>query len=271
MTAKAEAKVIEVSGREVALAPSGPTGMAALIAKADKLDIEKIKELRAMQREWETDEARKAFDAALSDAKAEIPVITKNRHVGFASKKQGAASTSYRHEDLGEIAKTIDPILGKYGLSYRFRIKTAINEPIVVTCIISHRLGHSEENEMSAGRDDSGNKNSIQAIGSTVTYLQRYLLKASLGLAASNDDDGQRADETVADGPINEKQLRMIQKAIVRTGSQIHLFCKAMRIESVPELPTSRFDEAMKRFREIAAKHNVDLGENEPDDEEGGQ
>lgn len=65
---------------------------------------------------------------------------------------------------------------------------------VTVTCIISHRDGHFEENTLSAGRDESGNKNSIQAVGSTLTYLQRMTLKASLGLAASDDDDGASAD-----------------------------------------------------------------------------
>ena len=49
-----------------------------------------------------------------------------------------------------------------------------------MTCVVSHRLGHSEENTLTAGRDESGNKNNIQAVGSTITYLQRYTLKAAL-------------------------------------------------------------------------------------------
>ena len=33
-------------------------------------------------------------------------------------------------------------------------------------------------------------RTAIQALGSTQTYLQRYTLKAALGLSASKDDDG---------------------------------------------------------------------------------
>jgi hypothetical protein len=80
-------------------------------------------------------------------------------------------------------------------LSYRFRTETPINGPVIVTCIVSHRDGYSEENSLSAGRDDTGNKNSLQAMGSAITYLQRYALKASLGLAAGIDDDGRTAGE----------------------------------------------------------------------------
>jgi hypothetical protein len=91
----------------------------------------------------QADQARKAFDAAMADAKAEIPPITKNRRVGFDSKKAGASRTDYKHEDMAEIARTVDPILSKHGLSYRFRTTSNPNEPIHVTCIVSHRLGYS--------------------------------------------------------------------------------------------------------------------------------
>jgi hypothetical protein len=64
---------------------------------------------------------------------------------------------------------------------------------VTVSCIISHRAGHSEENSLSARHDTSGNKNPIQALGSAVTYLQRYTLKAAVGVAAAADDDGQTA------------------------------------------------------------------------------
>lgn len=167
----------------------GATPMSMLsIAVQRGMDPATIKDLLALQKEWEANEARKAFNEALAAARAEIPVIRKNKEVDFTSTK---GRTNYRYEDLAEIARTIDPILAKHGLSYRFRTSSTPNEPVMVTCIVAHRSGHSEENTLAAGRDDSGNKNSIQAVGSTLTYLQRMTLKAALGLAASTDDDGR--------------------------------------------------------------------------------
>ncbi|MEP5450516.1 ERF family protein, partial [Roseibium sp.] len=64
---------------------------------------------------------------------------------------------------------------------------------VKVTCIIQHRAGHVEETTLMGGADQSGNKNGFQAIGSAVTYLQRYTLKAALGLSAEVDDDAQSA------------------------------------------------------------------------------
>lgn len=197
-------------------------------------DVVTLEKLLTLQERWERNEARKAFDAAMAAAKRDIPVIRKNKHVGFASKKEGGARTDYMHEDLAEIARVITPILSNHGLSYRFRTHYAPNEPVSVTCIISHEKGYSEENTLPAPPDNSGNKNSIQAIGSTVTYLQRYTLKAALGLAAAADDDGATSEQ---DGPgITDEQLATLSARIEATGTDIVTFCEYMRVEALKEL-----------------------------------
>ena len=231
-----------------------PTPMTLLDrAVAQGADITILERLMALQERWEASQARKSFDEAIASARAEIKPIAKNRHVGFDSRKPGAARTYYRHEDLAEVARTVDAALSKNGLSYRWRTTSVINEPIAVTCIISHRAGHSEENTLTAGRDDSGNKNSIQAIGSTLTYLQRYTLKAALGLAASNDDDGKATDSSA----ISDEQFDAIRKVMLDTSANEVRFCEFFAIEGVADLPAARFDEAMTMLRQAHAKREA--------------
>jgi hypothetical protein len=224
--------ISESAGQSVALTPMEMISRA--VSSGAGMDV--VEKLMDLQDRWDKSQARRAFDEALAAAKAEMPVIAKNRHVGFDSKKSGAARTDYRHEDLAEIARTVDPILGKHGLSYRFRTTSKINEPISVTCIVSHRLGHSEENTLSAGRDDSGNKNSIQAIGSTITYLQRYTLKAALGLAASNDDDGKAADEDSGPATITQEQADTLVELLEAKGKDRAKFLKWAKVERIEEI-----------------------------------
>ena len=202
--------------------------------------METLEKLMALQERWEANQARKAFDNAMAAAKAEIPTINKTREVDFTSSK---GRTNYRHEDLAEIARVVTPILAKHGLSYRFRTASPVNEPVTVTCIISHRDGHSEENTLVAGRDDSGNKNSIQGVGSTITYLQRYTLKAALGLAASNDDDGKSSEQA---GPISDEQLAQLRELIDEVQADTARLCEFFRIDSLPELPSEKHDQAVK-------------------------
>lgn len=193
---------------------------------------ETLEKLLALQERWEANQGRKAFDEAMAAAKAEIPTIRKNRTVDYTSSK---GRTHYKHEDLAEIAATVNPILGKYGLSYRFKTTNAPNEPITVTCIITHRLGYYEETTLSGPRDDSGNKNAIQQVGSTLTYLQRMTLKAALGLAASEDDDGQKSDDT-GSANITPEQVSKVLALIEETGTDIERFCKYLGVEAVPDI-----------------------------------
>lgn len=195
------------------------------------------------------DAARRAFDAAMASARAEIAPIAKNRLVSHETKTGGIKS--YRHEDLAEIARAVDPILARHGLSYRFRTSSEVNEPIRVTCIVSHRDGYSEENTLSAGRDDSGNKNSLQAIGSTITYLQRYTLKAALGLAVAHDDDGKAAG---APAPVTEEQAVTLRDWLESTGSDERVFLKHFGAESLSAFPAAKFDAAIAALKKKAGR-----------------
>lgn len=253
------------SAPATAAAPSPLEMLDRAIARG--ADISMIEKLMDFQERHEKNEARRAFDRAISAARAEIPTITKNRLVSYGH-KGGGGSTDYRHEDLAGIASTIDPILARHGLSYRYRTTSEPSEPISVTCIVSHELGHREENSLRAGRDDSGNKNSIQSIGSTITYLQRYTLKASLGLAAGHDDDGAKADapapvETVT--PEQAQTLRDLVGAIGRTEDSLidgrinpdHRKQKLAPITTLDELPASAFEGLVKFLGEMKQKEDA--------------
>lgn len=174
----------------VALTPMAMLGQAVANG-APLLMIEKLMDL---QDRHQRNEAVRAFNNAMADAKRDLPLIQKNRKVDFTNK--AGERTFYEYEDLAGILAVVDPILGNHGLSVRFRTKNEPNAPIVVTCVISHRDGYSEENTLSGPKDDSGKKNQLQQMGSTITYLQRYSLKAALGLASARDDDALSVDDS---------------------------------------------------------------------------
>lgn len=244
-TAVGKAGQAMATRREQDNSPAMVTPMAMLDrALSSGATPDTLEKLLALQERWEANQGRKAFDEAMAAAKAEIPTIRKNRVVDFTSQK---GRTHYKHEDLAEIARTVNPILGKHGLSYRFRTTSVANEPISVTCIVSHRLGYFEENTLVGPRDDSGNKNSLQQVGSTLTYLQRMTLKAALGLAAAEDDDARAsAGDTTDNGPISEEQVKVLLDLIAETDTAIEKFCEVGKVESVPEIRAKDFDSAIR-------------------------
>jgi hypothetical protein len=243
------------------MTPMTPLAMLShAVANGASLDI--IERLTALMERWEASQNKKAFNNAVADSKLEIPVISRNCLVDFQHKdKQGR--TTYRHEDFAEVARTVDPILGKYGLSYRFNVSSDVNLPISVTCILIHRDGHSEQTTLVGPRDTGVGMNPLQAIMSTITYLQRYTLKAMLGLAVGEDDDGRRGSDK--DDPTDKKdtadekvetitaaQARALHKLIdgLSLDKAEERFLKFMSettkstISSIEEIPASYYDAA---------------------------
>lgn len=209
-------------------------------------DLNVIESLMDFQDRLDKKQAKKAFDAAMAEAVNEIPTIAKNKKA--IVDKDGNAR--YRYDDLSEIAETVKPILKKHGLSYRFR--TQQNGLIVsVTCIVSHVDGHSEENTLSASNDTSGSKNAIQAVGSAVTYLERYSLKAALGLAAAEDDDAKAAGEPAV---ITHEQFAELNKLLDDHEINKAAFCGYMGVEAVADIPQIRFKDAKEAIKKKISK-----------------
>lgn len=162
--------------REVTVVTTNPMMMLSQALERGA-SIEVLNKLMDLQERWEINNARKEYENAIADARAEIKPIKKNRKGNYGN-----------YADMAGIASQLDPIIASHGLSYRFRSRVE-DKHVVVTCIVSHRAGHSEENSVPGPVDTSGSKNNIQSIGSTLTYLQRYTLTMALGLSFEDNDD----------------------------------------------------------------------------------
>lgn len=191
--------------------------------------IETLEKLMGLRERYEASQARKAFDEAVADAKAGIQPVLKNRD-GHNGK---------RYADFAAIAKAVDPVISQFGLSYRFR--TMQTDRISVTCILSHKDGHSEETTLSGPADATGNKNAIQAIGSTLTYLQRYTLVQALGLAASEDDDGGKSDLPNVE-VITEEQVMILRELIEATKADQQGVLAYVRARDLPSIRADKYD-----------------------------
>lgn len=169
--------------KQQAITPMGLIEMA----NARGASIEQMAQLFELKLRVEADEARKAYNAAMAEFKAHPPRINKNKHVKFGN-------TEYDHATLDNVTDSITSALSKVGISHKWDTEQRDGK-IIVTCVLTHSMGHCEKTALEAGADTSGSKNAIQAIGSAVTYLQRYTLLAATGLAvAGTDNDGQGAE-----------------------------------------------------------------------------
>ena len=202
-------------------------------------DIKNLEKMMELQERYDANEARKAYHHAMTDFKKSPPKITKSKHVKYGN-------TNYKHADLASITEMINSALSEQGLSAAW--KTDQENNISVKCTITHVLGHSESTTLSSPPDNSGGKNSIQAIGSTITYLQRYTILALTGLAAHDqDDDGQEAQAKPAERKEitgkNKQNWENAKQAYIRDGNFAAVLVHA---DISPENKVKMIDECEK-------------------------
>lgn len=160
------------------------------IAVQSGADVDKLEKLMALQERWDAQQAKKAYFDALSQMQAEMPIIRKLSNASFATKSGG--QMSYAFAKLEDIVEQMKPLLKKFGFSFRF--EQGFENGIFIKCIATHKDGHSEECSMVGGADMSGNKNPLQQVASSVTYLRRYTLTGVFGISTADADIDGRID-----------------------------------------------------------------------------
>lgn len=178
----------QIASSQVLMANASAPMRLIEMAITQDLGIEKLERLMSLQNQWEEKEARKAYFMAMSAFQSQCPTIKKTKLASFPTKN---GEMSYYYASLDDICEQIKPFLEKNGLSFRFE-QSMDNNCISIICIATHSAGHSERCLMQGFPDTSGNKNNIQQVASTVTYLRRYALEGVFGIAtAAQDIDGR--------------------------------------------------------------------------------
>lgn len=204
MSMKTKSKEVAVKAPPLEYGTPASMIMAAVAGKAD---LDKVEKLMLLQEKFEKRQAEKAYNRAIADFKANPPEIVKESKVEFQA---AGRNVHYKYAALANVIEKVTPELSKHGLTVSWR--TSQNGKVCVTCRISHELGHYEETSLAADHDTSGSKNAIQAMGSAITYMQRYTVLALLGLACSDaDDDGRLSGPAVQEQP---PQAQVVQPTL---------------------------------------------------------
>lgn len=180
---------------QTAVAAATPADLVNYALKSGA-DLDRLEKLMAMQVQWEKREAEKAYNQAFTAFKAEAVRIVRNRSVTDGPLK------GKKYAELFAVVNAITPALSMHGLSASWRLTKDDRDWLEVTCTLKHSGGHAEFVSMGGPPDAGGAKNAIQARASTVSYLERYTLKAITGLSEQEDDtDGGHGGRQADDKP----------------------------------------------------------------------
>lgn len=212
--------------------------MIERVATDPQADITKLEKMLDMQERILNRNAEQAFSADLALMQGELPLVIKN----------GEGHNKARYAKLEDINETIRPTLQRYGFAVTFR--TNQNEKSVsITAILSHKMGHREETQLVMPLDTSGNKNAVQAIGSTVSYGKRYALCALLNISTGDDTDG-----VINQGPqkLSVAQISDLRNALNVAGYQEKDFLLAAGVSDISDIYADRFEVAKNHIKGYA-------------------
>ena len=241
MTKENELEVIN-ENKEIA---TGGMDINKIMALAiEKGDLDKVEKMMELQERFENNEARKAYHVAMTAFKANPPSINNDAHVNYKSAKTGQV-TDYKHATLFNVMEKINKSLSEHGLSAAW-VTEQPEKGISVTCKITHILGHSESTTLKSDADLSGGKNNIQAIGSTVKYLQRYTVLSLTGLATADmDDDGTGAEAEY----IDDEQMATINEWIESLKVDLAKFKQFMKVDGLDKILKKDYNKAIKALK----------------------
>jgi len=188
-------------------------------------ELDKLEKLMELKMRWEADQGRKAFFLALAAFKAEKFTVLKD-------KTNAQYKTKYSSED--SLLNTINPLLSKHGLSASFDFEQS--EGIKVTCFLTHSSGYRESVSLKGNPDNSGSKNPLQQIKSTITYLRKATFEAITGIASSDelgDDDGNGSQEKKC---ISEDQQKQLSDMIAEKSVDMAKFLSYMNAEAMDKI-----------------------------------
>lgn len=168
-------------------------------------DIDKMERLMAMHERFQAKQAEQQFSEALSAMQEEMPVI--GERGGIKDKSGRIQSTYALWEDINEMIK---PVLARHGFALTFRMPSN-DRGIQVEGVLSHRAGHRETTSILLPVDNSGGKNAVQSVASSVSYGKRYTAGALLNFTTTGeDDDGNGPAVTPRVTSVQAAQLAML-------------------------------------------------------------
>src|SRR6516162_4630783 len=175
--------------------PSMVLALIERLAPDPRGDVKKLERVMAMYERLKAKEAELAYNEAKGRILKKLAgiKIVKNRsalHEIENEKPQKGTHEAFKYAPLEEIDKHIRPLLAEEDMDLSYSGEPREGGDIVVRGRLKHLpSGHYEDSFMPAPPDSTGGKSSVQAVGSTNSFLRRYVACNIFNIVVVGDDD----------------------------------------------------------------------------------
>lgn len=177
---------LAVQGDTAAVPVANIAQLVIAAAQDPATDPAKAREFLSLLGDIQKQQAEAAFNVAMMEAQDEIKPVVRD------------AENSHTHSKYARL-ETIDarirPIYAKHGFSLSFNsAEPRSKDAVRVLCDVRHIAGYAKTYELEGDIDVSGakgtsNKTSIQGLGSSVSYLRRYLTLMIFNVTLTDEDN----------------------------------------------------------------------------------
>ena len=238
----------ETTGVAVERMSQEPEEMSGLVRLAiqEKVPVEVLERIVALQERVSAQNARSAFFDALSRFQNDVPPIHKGQKAEIATKS--GARYGYTYASLDEIARAIRGPLQENGLSYAWTVEESGGNSLSVVCVLRHIMGHEERSGFPVPVDTAAAMSGAQKHGAALTYGKRQSLTSVLGLTTT-DDDVDGADLGRDPGTITEEQAADLRALGDEVGQDWGKFLAWAQIERLEDLPAAKLAQASRTLQ----------------------
>jgi hypothetical protein len=214
--------------------PSTVLALIERVALDPGADVEKLGRMVAMYERLKAKEAELAYNAAKGRILKKLAgiKIVKNRSVLYEIEKgkpQKGTYEGFRYAPLEEIDKHLRPLLAEEDMDLSYSDEPREGGDLVIRGRLKHLPGgHYEDSFMPAPPDTTGGKSNVQAVGSTNSFLRRYVACNIFNIVVVGDDDDGTG------GKIDEAQTKTILDLLKKAKVGVK-FLKYMKAQSVEE------------------------------------
>lgn len=177
--------------------------------------VETLERLFELRKQVKAEQAKEAFDTAMSNFQGMCPIIEKTKQV-----KNASGALLYSYAPLEAIVSQAKDSIKSNGFSYAIQTETGENK-VKVTCIVKHELGHSEPSSVEV---PIGTKTNImsapQVVASALTFAKRYAFCNAFGILTGDEDTDARdvgdktSSKTVDSLPLKKAKIMFLLKKL---------------------------------------------------------
>jgi hypothetical protein len=226
--------------------------------------VEKLDRLAAIYERLEAKEAELAFNAAKGRILKKLAgiKIVKNRPVlsEMDNGKLRGTFEAFKYAPLEEIDKHLRPLLAEEQMDLSYSNEPCEGGGILIRGRLKHLpSGHFEDSFMPAPPDTTGGKSNVQAVGSTNSFLRRYVACNIFNIVVVGDDDDGNG------GTIDEVQTKTIMELIkkAKVGPKFLKYMKAQSVEEAGSLEAAVATIAARDYRKAVTTLDEQIAKTE--------